>query len=331
MNQIEKIVQIIWYSNNKITKSILVFLLPLSIIYYLLFTLRKKFISPKSFGTNIVCVGNCSVGGDGKTSTTLSILKLYKLRNKNVAVLLKGYKGRIKEPTLVIKNKHAAIDVGDEALLYTEHTNTFVSNDRLKGVSFIINNYSPDVILLDDGMQDFRIKKDKNILVINGARGFGNRLLLPMGPLRQLPSSAIKMADLVILIGNSFDTVFKSYESELNEKIFVNAEIRCEMNTLTNSYFAFSGIGNNQNFINTLKTNNYNLFKFKLFPDHYNYSNNDIDNIKQEAKENNLKIITTEKDWMRLSDQQRKNINFLPISIEFLHVEKINNILFAND
>ena len=119
-----------------------------------------------------------------------------------IAILLKGYKGKLKTPTKVDISSHSAIDVGDEALLYVEHSHTFISNDRLKGINFIIDEYSPDVILMDDGLQDFRIKKDKSILVINGKRGIGNAFLLPMGPLTQLPTSPMKQAHIVIIIGD---------------------------------------------------------------------------------------------------------------------------------
>ena len=207
----QKITQYIWYSKSKFSYFVACIFFPLSIIYYLLFLLKKIQSNEKSFQTKIVCIGNCSVGGDGKTSTVLSLINLYKSRNIKVAVLLKGYKGKIKAPTQVNIVNHSAVDVGDEALLYVEHARTFISNDRLKGINFIITQFSPDVILIDDGLQDFRIKKDKSILVINGERGFGNGFLLPVGPLRQLPSSAMKLADIIIIVGddkgNNLDAV----------------------------------------------------------------------------------------------------------------------------
>ena len=94
---------------------------------------------------------------------------------------------------------------------------------------------------------------------------------------------------------------------------------------------AFSGIGNNEGFINTLHNNNYNVKKIRLFPDHYYYSKNDIENIKKEARENNLSIITTEKDWKRLNLKQQEKINFLPISVEFSNNDTLNNALFPDD
>ena len=137
----QKITQYIWYSKSKFSYFVIFIFFPLSIIYYLLFLLKKIQSNEKSFQTKIVCIGNCSVGGDGKTSTVLSLINLYKSRNIKVAVLLKGYKGKIKVPTQVNIVKHSAVDVGDEALLYVEHARTFISNDRLKGINFIITQF----------------------------------------------------------------------------------------------------------------------------------------------------------------------------------------------
>ena len=327
----QKITQYIWYSKSKFSYFVIFIFFPLSIIYYLLFLLKKIQSNEKSFQTKIVCIGNCSVGGDGKTSTVLSLINLYKSRNIKVAVLLKGYKGKIKVPTQVNIVNHSAVDVGDEALLYVEHARTFISNDRLKGINFIITQFSPDVILIDDGLQDFRIKKDKSILVINGERGFGNGFLLPVGPLRQSPSSAMKLADIIIIVGDDKGNSLDAYKSKFKNKLFLKAEITCKKNQLDKNYFAFSGIGNNPSFINTLDTNNYNLTKIKLFPDHYYYTDTDIKNIKKYATDNDLEIITTEKDWKRLNTKQRLGINFLRISLEFSNDEALSKFLMKND
>jgi tetraacyldisaccharide 4'-kinase len=220
----QKITQYIWYSKSKFSYFVIFIFFPLSIIYYLLFLIKKIQSNEKLFQTKIVCIGNCSVGGDGKTSTVLSLINLYKSRNIKVAVLLKGYKGKIKVPTQVNIVNHSAVDVGDEALLYVDHARTFISNDRLKGINFIITKFSPDVILIDDGLQDFRIKKDKSILVINGERGFGNGFLLPVGPLRQSPSSAMKLADIIIIVGDDKGNSLDAYKSKFKNKLFLKAE-----------------------------------------------------------------------------------------------------------
>jgi tetraacyldisaccharide 4'-kinase len=331
MSQNQKIAQYLWYSNNIIIKLFLLLLIPLSVIYYFLFNLKKIISNEKSFQPEIICVGNCSVGGDGKTSTMLSLINIYQSKNKKIAVLLKGYKGKIKLPTQVDDNDHSAIDVGDEALLYVKQAKTFISDNRLAGINFIINNHSLDAILIDDGLQDFRIKKDKNILVINGNRGFGNGFLLPAGPLRQSPSSAIRIANIIIIIGEDKNKIYDLYKPSNNEKLFLQAEIKCEKENSNKNYFAFSGIGNNDGFINTLNKNNYNVKKIRLFPDHYYYSKNDIENIKKEASEDNLRIITTEKDWKRLNLEQQEEITFLPISVEFSDLDTLNNALFPDD
>ena len=172
----------IWYSKNLIYTFISFIFLPLSIIYYIVFNL-KNFIQKKHyFKIPIICIGNLVVGGSGKTSVALSIIKM--LPDKKVVVLLKGYKGKLKGTIKVDQDKHLSIDVGDEALLYSNKVTTFVCSNRKDAIEKIIENENPDLIILDDGLQDNSIYKTKCIVAINGRRGFENKFLLPAGPLR---------------------------------------------------------------------------------------------------------------------------------------------------
>ena len=141
----------------------------------------------------------------------------------------------------------------------------------------------------------------------------------------------MKLADIIIIVGDDKGNSLDAYKSNFKNKLFLKAEITCKKNQLDKNYFAFSGIGNNPSFINTLDTNNYNLTKIKSFPDHYYYTDNDIKNIKKYAIDNDLEIITTEKDWKRLNTKQRLGINFLRISLEFSNDEALSKFLMKND
>ena len=330
--QINNIVQKIWFNDLLIVKMILIILLPLSLLYYFLFFIRKYSMKQKKFKSFIICVGNCTIGGEGKTSSILSLMKIIQEDKKNlkVAVLLKGYKGKIKIPTKVDPKIHDATNVGDEALIYARRINTYISYDRLRGIEYIIETEHPDIILLDDGMQDFRIKKDLTILVTNGRRGFGNGLLLPAGPLRQLPSEAISQSDFVIIIGNDEKKIAKKYEHLIPKELLINASIISESNNSNKRFIAFSGIGNNKQFIETLIQHNFDLEKVEFFPDHYFYSDKDIKKIKDYASDNRLSIITTEKDWLRLNSEQKININYLEISINFKNRNNLEKAIFYN-
>lgn len=328
--QINNIIQKIWFNDLLIVKMILIILLPLSLLYYLLFFIRKNSTKQKKFKSFIICVGNCTVGGEGKTSSILSLIKIIQEDKKilKVVVLLKGYKGKIKIPTKVDPKIHDATNVGDEALIYARRINTYISYDRLKGTEFIIESERPDIIIMDDGMQDFRIKKDLTILVTNGRRGFGNGFLLPAGPLRQLPSEAISQSNFVIIIGNDEKKIAKKYKHVISKESLINASIISEINNSHKRFIAFSGIGNNQQFIETLIEHNFDLKKVEFFPDHYFYSDKDIKRIKDYASDNGLSIITTEKDWQRLNSEQKIDINYLEISINFKNKNNLEKAIF---
>ena len=189
----------IWYSKNFIFRIISFLLLPLSIVYFIAFNLRTYFRRSHSFEIPIICIGNIVVGGSGKTSIALSLIKM--LPDKKIVVLIKGYKGRLKGTIKVDKTKHSAIDTGDEALLYARVGTTYICSIRKDAIDTIIKIEKPDLIILDDGLQDSSINKSKSIVAINGRRGFGNKLLLPAGPLRQNILSTIHKDYLFLILG----------------------------------------------------------------------------------------------------------------------------------
>ena len=214
---VENILQKIWYNKNVFFTLLSILLLPFSFLYFLIFYIKQTLTIENEFTTPIICFGNINIGGTGKTSTLLSLLpELIKVKPKLV-ILLRGYKGTIKSTHKVDPNHDTSLTVGDEALLYANSFKTFISSNRSKAIKEIIKSENPDLIILDDGFQDKRIKKNKNIILINGNRGLGNGLLLPTGPLREIPSLALKKTDIIILIGEDC-TDFKSrYQNQINE------------------------------------------------------------------------------------------------------------------
>ena len=142
----------IWYSKNFIFRIISFLLLPLSIVYLIAFSLRTFFRKTHFFEIPIICIGNIVVGGSGKTSIALAIVKL--LPERKIVVLLKGYKGRLKGTIKVNKTKHSVMDTGDEAQLYTKVCVTYICSNRKDAIDTIIKNENPDLIILDDGLQD---------------------------------------------------------------------------------------------------------------------------------------------------------------------------------
>ena len=317
----------LWYRPKFIDKIFVIILIPFSFIYLVIFFLIKflKF-QKKKFGVQIICFGNINAGGTGKTSTILSLLEILKLHKRNIVVLLRGYKS---ESKLIMK---VNIDddpnvVGDEALLYAKKVCTYIGKNRSNAIEKLINQESPDLILLDDGFQDNSIFKNLNFLVISGSRGFGNNLVLPAGPLREPVQLAIKRSDGLILIGNDERNIITKYAHLLSSKLIINANIKTITIHKNQMYYAFSGIGNNENFIETLQRNKINPVMTKFFPDHYHYNENDIQSLVSEAKNLELQLITTEKDFIKIPKEYQNYIECLKINIEFNNKDELLSLI----
>ena len=311
----------IWYSNNFIFKIISFLLLPLSIVYLIAFSLGTYFRKTHYFEVPIICIGNIVVGGSGKTSIALAIVKL--LPEKKIVVLLKGYKGRLKGTIKVNKTKHSVMDTGDEAQLYTKVCVTYICSNRKDAIDTIIKNENPDLIILDDGLQDSSINKSKSIVAINGRRGFGNKLLLPSGPLRQNILSTINKDYIFLILGEDKTNISSKYNNS-----FYKAEIISEVDGNNRKIVAFSGIGDNESFFQTLENYRFNLIKKISFPDHYHFSENEIKTIVDDAAKNGHEIYTTAKDWVRINHNYKDKIKEFPINLEIKEKEKFIKAIF---
>lgn len=292
-------------------------LYPLSIIYGFFRKLHVLFSKEyRAKDLKIICVGNLTAGGSGKTPVALKIGEILKKNNKNFAYLSKGYKGKIKDFTKVDNSVHSYLDVGDEALLLAKVADTFVCKSRKQAIKILSKDYNYDIIVMDDGFQNPTIYKDKNIIVIDGEYGFGNKELLPSGPLRESISISIKKINFVILIGQDKRHLEEGF---VNNGIKVLRAFIEEKNISKNNkkYVAFCGLGRCEKFFGSLKKSNYNVVKEIAFEDHHKYTNEELEKIILESKKENNKIITTSKDWIKLPQEYKEKIEVLEIEIEF--------------
>ena len=184
-------------------------------------------------------------------------------------------------------------------------------------------------MILDDGFQDYSIKKDLNILCFNSKQMIGNEMTLPSGPLRQT-MEVIKQTKIVLINGEKNPLFEKKIIDRSEEvKIFYSKYIPTNIDDFKGKkIFAFSGIGNPENFFSTLSENNINVQKKIIFPDHYNFNKNELLKLIDESKKHNLQLVTTEKDYFRIKDYGFNQIKYLKIQ---LHIQKkdefINEIL----
>jgi tetraacyldisaccharide 4'-kinase len=238
----------------------------------------------------VVSIGNIETGGTGKTPFTMALAKRLKELGHDVAMVTRGYRGRLKGP-VVVSDKHDYRDVGDEPLLMVKITDVPVikSPDRCSGATFAYREFGAEIIILDDGYQHRRISRDLNICLIS--KPLDNERLLPRGKLRE-PVSALKRADIIINTEKDAGIII---DGILDNKENFSSKIKLER------VFAFSGIANPQRFFDTLRPICPDI-QTMVFMDHHKYNVFDIRKIKNAARDSDM-IITTEKDYVRLKPE----------------------------
>lgn len=297
-----------WQTKNFV--SLLLF--PLTLIT-LIINFLKKFSFKKYFKIKTICVGNLSAGGTGKTSLAVELNELLR--------------GKFK--TVFIKKKYSSQN--DEYNLLKKRGKIISSKNRINALKTAESNF--DLAILDDGLQQKNIEYDLKIVCINSYEGFGNNFLLPAGPLRE-NLNELKNYDIVFLNGFKKNQKIKKKIKKINKslKIFdaVYEPVNLKEYNLSNKFLSFCGIGNPHEFENTLKKFKFKIKEKFIFPDHYSISDEIIDNMRDIANKNNLKIITTEKDFLRLSKEQQKGINFLKVKLKIQNLSKLKKFLKSN-
>ena len=286
-----------------------IILYPFSILF--LFTsLVIRFLKiQKKFPIPIICVGNIYLGGTGKTPLALEIFKIVKSSGKNPGFIKKGYDY-----------------LYDEIQMLEKIGKTYLNKNRKEAISELIS-LKHDVAILDDGFQDFSIKKDFSILCFNSNQLIGNGFLIPSGPLRESFQS-IKQAECIVINGTK-NLEFENKIKKINEniKIFYSKYKIVNLDKFKNKKIvAFAGIGNPANFFNLLEENNINIKKTCSFPDHHNYTDKDY-NYLLKLKEKDIVLVTTEKDYSRLNDKMKKNFDYVEVDLEIENKNEFINLI----
>lgn len=284
-----------------------IILLPISFIYTFLILLKKKITISKKINLKIICVGNIYIGGTGKTPTSILLFNELEKIGKKPAIIRKLYKNHSDEYKL-IKN-------------YTEKL--IVKKNRIEGL-LEAEKLKCDTAILDDGFQDYTIKKDLNIICFNSEQLIGNGMVLPSGPLRENLSS-LKNANIIIINGSKN----KSFEKKLlninkNLKIFYSFYKPLNLDQFKNKkLLALAGIGNPKNFFKIIEENNLKIDKKLIFPDHHTFSETEIQNLIVETEKNNYQIVMTEKDYFKISHLKLKKIGCLKVSLVIDKIEML--------
>lgn len=327
---------------------VLPFLWVASVFYSLVISLKNflyncRLLKETKVGARVICVGNLTTGGVGKTPVVCEIAKYLREQGKRVAVLSRGYGGELDNKNVnVVKNFDTLLVddaklCGDEPCLIAQNTAgvaVLTCKDRVKSAKYAIENLGAEILLMDDGFSNRKIFKDLNILLVDNKKFFGNKKLLPLGPLRE-PLSEIKRAQKVLVI-NKGVAKSEAKGTEILPKIVHSV---CDMkiagiinpktgDTLAadadgGKIFAFCAIGSPEQFYEYLKPN-YELAGTKTFPDHYCYSQDDLTEMCTAAKLANASyIITTEKDYVKIQGfVGAENIHVLKLALN-LNVKEL--------
>ena len=282
-------------------------LLPIAFLIQV-FAYFKKKTKINDFKIKTICVGNIYVGGTGKTSLCIKINEILKKKNIRSCFIKKFYKDQLDEQK-ILKNRGQVFSskVRVDSIKQAEH-----------------ENY--EVAIIDDGLQDSSINYDKSIVCFNNINWIGNGMVIPSGPLREKLFS-IRNYDCIFLNGNleNLETIKKeivTIHSKANIFIGQYKILNIDEINLSDNYFAFSGIGNHKTFLSTLKEHKINVMEDLEFPDHYEYTNKDLDKIITFSKKFNSKVITTEKDFLRIDNQIKKEIQFVKSELIIIDEEK---------
>jgi len=292
-----------WDKQNTLIKFLL---MPLSVFFQILIFLRNKITKTKKMSIPVICVGNIYIGGTGKTPLSLEIVNILKQLNKKAAIVKKEY----------------ATHQDEFKLIESKEVHLFKNLTRIKSINNAINA-GFDCVVLDDGFQDFSIKKNLDIVCFNEKQLIGNGTTLPSGPLRE-PFSSLKRCQIVMINGEEnleFEKKIKNISKDIS--IYYSKYLPINLKNFNNqNLLAFAGVGNPENFFDLLLNNNLNILKKISFPDHYNYSLEELKNLIHYSRERKLKLITTEKDFFRIKHFELPEIESLNVKLEILNKYK---------
>lgn len=299
-----------------------IILIPLSWLFGLISFIRKSLYKHgwlKSYHLNVpvIIVGNINVGGTGKTPLVIWLAEQLKIAGYKPGIISRGYGGAAKDIQSVLPDSNPQV-VGDEPVLIAKHSNcpVFVSPNRVAAGQALLKAHPEcNIVISDDGLQHYRLKRDVEVAVLDGAKGFGNGALLPAGPLRE-PISRLSTVDAVVSNGKvthrsiGKNNEISAIEMQLESDFFYNLidnNLKCDVQSFANQQvLAIAGIGNPERFFQQLRRLGLN-FKSLALPDHYKFQSSDFNQVSADI------IVMTEKDAVKCVSIAQPNYWVLPV------------------
>jgi tetraacyldisaccharide 4'-kinase len=281
---------------------------PLGALYGLSVALKARSASPFDPGLPVICVGNLTAGGSGKTPIAIAIAGMLRDRGHKPWFLTRGYGGTTRGPAIASRG-HSAAEMGDEALLLARTAPTIVARDRAAGAR-LAREKGASLLIMDDGHQNFALRKSLSLVVVDAETGFGNGRQIPAGPLREPVAQGLARADAVVLLGDGGPDLGHFRGPVLRARLKADGAALAGKNV-----FAFAGIGRPEKFIASLDDSGANITGTCFFDDHHPYAEDEILQLKMVAGDSTL--VTTEKDFVRLTTAQREGIRVLKVAAVF--------------
>lgn len=312
-------------------------LIPLSAIFAWVARSRAARITPYRSKLPVICLGNFTAGGGGKTPTAIAIAKMLQAQGLRPCFLTRGYGGKLQGPHLVGETDSAE-EVGDEPLLLAGVAPTVIAANRADGAKFI-EALDANVIVMDDGFQNPQLEKDLSLIAVDSGRGIGNGYVLPAGPLRAPLEEQMDHADALVVIGEIGKAASLAEDfTEAGKPVF-SARIVPQGDSRwlgVLPVIGFAGIARPEKFFMTLQSSGARLEGRRAFPDHHRFTEKEAASLLKAAQEQKCMLVTTEKDWVRLSEDRESQLGELkfrsrplPIALQFEDEPGVSGLLAA--
>jgi tetraacyldisaccharide 4'-kinase len=309
---------------------------PLAALYGVVAGLRMQ-ARGRQAGLPVICLGNLTVGGAGKTPAALAVAQFLHAAHERPFFLSRGYGGRLIGPVRVNPTLHRAADVGDEPILLARLAPTVVARDRVAGAAFA-RSAGASIIVMDDGFQNPSLAKDLSLILVDGRRGIGNGRVVPAGPLRAPLELQLDRAQALIVVGPPDGAARVIERAERRGIPLFHARLepdRAVVNAIgQRKVLAFAGIADPAKFFATLNSAGIQIANRASFPDHHRFSAAEAVDLLAQAQANNLMLLTTEKDLARLTgepelQQLATHTSALPVRLVIEDEDRLREMLLT--